>query len=265
MASSISGQAVGIVPPKGSKEDVELLDALSAEVARMPAAYREAQQGRDLQQRRLNELLEETVRQIKKARAHMQQKSKHVMDTSKTYTAKFEHELAGLRELLRRDLGEAVDALEAELKALEVRMAEAEVALQEQTRNRKADIEANLGPIRDEGLRLTAALENERRVRRLQEEERDKLLLDEIEAVTKIIDQEKFAREHQLTNFLHWQDAEHQRVAKRQYELEKETRDTVAALRTRHQATAKERIDSQHRIVESIASFVRRYRASMDE
>ena len=32
-------------------------------------------------------MLEETLRQIKKCRAHMQQKKKHVMDTTKSYTA----------------------------------------------------------------------------------------------------------------------------------------------------------------------------------
>ena len=46
----------------------------------------QAQKNRDAHQKRLNEMLEETLRQIKKCRAHMQQKKKHVMDTTKSYT-----------------------------------------------------------------------------------------------------------------------------------------------------------------------------------
>ena len=53
---------------------------------RMKHKSLKAQKNRDAHQKRLNEMLEETLRQIKKCRAHMQQKKKHVMDTTKSYT-----------------------------------------------------------------------------------------------------------------------------------------------------------------------------------
>jgi len=231
----------------------------------MPEVFRDVRKKRALQQKRLNEMLEETIRQIKKARGHLQQKSKHVFDTTKTYTAKFEHELACVRENLRHELQDAVVKMEEEIDRLDVRMGEAEGELQQQTQERIAQIEASLGPIRDEASRLTTALDNEKRARILQEERREKMLADEVEAMTRLIDREKFDREQQLKAFVHWEDGEQQRVAKRQYQLEKETKDAVEAIRVDHQAMSKERISNQHQIIECIATFVKRYRDQMSE
>eukprot|EP00439_Symbiodinium_sp_Y106_P032566 s4567_g3.t3 len=151
----------------------KLLFFLSEEVTRTPAVFEQAQKNRDAHQKRLNEMLEETLRQIKKCRAHMQQKKKHVMDTTKSYTAKFDHELAGAERGLRRDLTEAFARMNAVVDELGVRMTDAEAALVQQREDRKRHIESTLGPIRDESQRLFDALAAETRERQLQDHKRE--------------------------------------------------------------------------------------------
>merc|ERR1712242_125591 len=96
------------------------------------------------------------------------------------------------------------------------------------------------------------------------EEGDEKLIADHVESITSMIDKEKFAREQQHMDFVRWADVEHQQVAKRQCVLETETRDAAQEIRVEHQGMAKERIDHQNQIVESIATFVQRYRRHLD-
>ncbi|CAE7224894.1 unnamed protein product, partial [Symbiodinium sp. CCMP2592] len=243
----------------------KLLFFLSEEVTRTPAVFEQAQKNRDAHQKRLNEMLEETLRQIKKCRAHMQQKKKHVMDTTKSYTAKFDHELAGAERGLRRDLTEAFARMNAVVDELGVRMTDAEAALVQQREDRKRHIESTLGPIRDESQRLFDALAAETRERQLQDHKREKILEDEVVEINKLIDEEKFEREQQLMTYERWADAMQQQIAKSQYQLEKQVRDVTKDIRTEHQGQAKSRVETQHAIVDSIASFIHKYREQLDK
>jgi len=238
------------------------LDALAAEIGRTAVVFQEAGKSQDSS---MAEQMEETVRKLKKERAYMGQKAKHIMDTSKSYSARFEHEIAGSDEALSKELNNAVTKMEEAIAAADERMGEAEAALQEQHRLRLEHAEKNLGPLRDQAAALTKALDAERRARRLQEERREKLLADEVEAVNRLMDEEKFSREQQLMEFAHWANAEQQHAAKRQYHIEKETRDLVSEIRHDHQAMARDRVESQHRIIESIGAFVSRYRGHMSK
>merc|ERR1719198_865387 len=121
----------------------------------------------------------EIVRKTKKERAYMQQKAKHIMDTTKSYSARFEHEIAGTDENLVKELNTAVAKMEEVIEAANERMAEAEEALRKQHILRKEHAEKNLGPLRDQAAELMKALDAEQRSRRLQEERREKALLDE--------------------------------------------------------------------------------------
>lgn len=242
----------------------KLLFYLSEEVTRTPAVFEQAQKNRDAHQKRLNEMLEETLRQIKKCRAHMQQKKKHVMDTTKSYTAKFQHELSGARQGLRRDLREAFAAMNGVVDELGDRMTEAEAALVRQREDRIRHIEATLGPIRDESQRLSDALAEETRERQLQDQRREKLLQDEVHAFNGILDEEKFEREQQLMSYDRWADASQQQVAKSQYQLEKEVRELTKDIRAEHQTHSKNRVEAQHAIVDSIASFIHKYREQLE-
>lgn len=243
----------------------KLLFFLSEEVTRTPAVFEQAQKNRDAHQKRLNEMLEETLRQIKKCRAHMQQKKKHVMDTTKSYTAKFDHELAGAERGLRRDLTEAFARMNSVVDELGVRMTDAEAALVQQREDRKRHIESTLGPIRDESQRLFDALAAETRERQLQDHKREKILEDEVVEINKLIDEEKFEREQQLMTYERWADAMQQQIAKSQYQLEKQVRDVTKDIRTEHQGQAKSRVETQHAIVDSIASFIHKYREQLDK
>jgi len=231
----------------------------------MGSVYDEVNRNREAHQKRLTEMLEETVRSIKLAHSHMQQKAKHVRETSKSYTSKFEHDLAVLKEALHRDLDEATTKMEETIDTLTVRMAAAEEALRQQREARIAHTEATLGPIRDEAAHLAEELKQERRERQLREREQEKMVMDEAEAFLQLLDQEKFAREQQLMEITRSAEPEHQRATKRQSHLEKETRDLAQGVRVAHQAMTKERIENQHQIVECIASFVHKFRVHLDD
>ncbi|CAK9002562.1 unnamed protein product [Durusdinium trenchii] len=241
-----------------------LLFYLTEEVNRTPSVFEQAQKNRDAHQKRLNEMLEETLRQIKKCRAHMQQKKKHVMDTTKSYTAKFQHELSGADQGIRRDLREAFASMNAAVDELNERMTFAEDALVQQREDRIRHIEATLGPIRDESQRLSDALAIETQKRQLQDQQREKLLQDEVHAFNALLDEEKFDREQQLMSYERWADASQQQVAKSQYQLEKEVRELTKDIRADHQADCQNRVEAQHAIVDSIASFIHKYREQIE-
>eukprot|EP00930_Biecheleria_cincta_P090475 TRINITY_DN79861_c0_g1_i1.p1 TRINITY_DN79861_c0_g1~~TRINITY_DN79861_c0_g1_i1.p1 ORF type:complete len:281 (-),score=61.06 TRINITY_DN79861_c0_g1_i1:123-965(-) len=243
----------------------KLLVHLSEEVGKTPAVFEQAQKNRDAHQKRLNEMLEETLRQIKKCRAHMQQKCKHVMDTTKSYGAKFEHELNTVRETLRRDMSASFAQMSGAIDELEQRMTESEAALVRQREDRIRHIETTLGPIRDESQRLCTALDQESKARRLQDEGREKLIADEVEHFNRLLDKEKFDRDQHMMSFERWADAEQQQVAKRQYQMEKEVRDTSKDIRMEHHNHCKARVETQHAVLESIASFVHKYRDQVDK
>jgi len=229
-----------------------------------PTVYAEAARNRDDYQKQLVQKLEETVRLTGNVRAHLLQKAGHVRETADSCTSKFEHEMAYAKNRLSDELAEMAVEVGRGVDELEHRMGQAEAALEEQRRRRIEHIEATLGPIRDEAARVSDALVGERRARRLQEAEREMLLAVEIEALTSLIDKEKFGQELQLKDVARWADAQEQRVAKHQCQLDKETRVHVASIRAEHQAAARARVERQHAISESIASFIKRCREKMD-
>jgi len=215
---------------------------------------------REAHQRRLNEMLEETLRQIQRTRAHSQQKSKHVRESTKSYVARFEHDMSCVNEELRRELVERTKRIDGILDGLSVHMDELESDMEKQRQVRIVLIEEKLGPIRDDMKWLVDALERERRARRLEEEVREKMYTDQVESITKLIDEEKFDREQQLVWLEKQADEEQQHLAKRQYQIEKERQDTVMTIRSELEAATKERVRRQADIAHSIATFVKRYR-----
>jgi hypothetical protein len=240
-----------------------LLNGLSTTMDNTPAVFSEATRNRDNYQKQLVMKLEETVRLTGNVRAHLLQKAGHVKETASSCTSKFKHEMAYAKNRLSDELAEMAVQVGRGIDELEQRMSQNEAALQEQRRRRIEHIEATLGPIRDEAARVSAALVGERKARKLQEAERERLLADEIEAVTSAIDKEKSRQEHQFMDVAKWADAQEQRVAKHQYQLDRETRAHVASIRAEHQVATKGRIEKQHAITESIASFIKRYREKM--
>ena len=93
----------------------------------------------------------------------------------------------------------------------------------------------------------------------------EKILEDEVLEINKLIDEEKFDREQQLMTYERWADAMQQQIAKSQYQLEKQVRDVTKDIRTEHQSQAKSRVETQHAIVDSIASFIHKYREQLDK
>lgn len=257
-ASPAGAQGHGIPYPE-SVQGKKLIEFSKVAVGTGPV-FEEAQRNRDAHQKRLNEMVEETLRQIHKTRLLMQQKAKHTRATSSSYGAKFEHGISCVREELHRDFHSRAERLEDTLDGLEGRMGELEGDLKVQTGLRMVEIETILGPIRDEVVRLTGALKEEGHVRRGLEEAREKMLADEVEAFTKLIDEEKHDREQQLMEFKVLSEREFQRLEKRQLQAETSTKLDAEAQRQELRQAAKERIACQHGVIEGIASFVKRYR-----
>lgn len=245
---------------------VRLLNKFSGVAEGTPAVFEVAQRARDAHQRRLNEQLEDTLRQIQTCRSHMQQKYKHVRDTTSSFVSKFEHDLSVAREGergLQRDLESCMGKVDGALDGLDTRLDELDEDLRVRKAHRIQHIEETLGPIRDEVRRLDEALKEESRSRRLEEQRREKRLLDEVEAFTGLVDAEKFARERQLAALGTATDTLQQKLAKQLYQEEKRSRDTEAALRVQLHKETKDRVDGQQRVIESIAAFVQKYRGQV--
>jgi hypothetical protein len=239
------------------------LEALTHEVDRTQAAFDAAQRAREAHQRLLTEMVEETLRVIAKTRGHGQQKCKHVRDSTTSYVARFEHEMTTLRENFRHELEDRSARIEATFEGLESRTAALEADLEAQREIRKKLIEEKLGPIRDEEKRILAALDSEQRARRLQEERREKMLQDEMEAIAILIDKEKFERELQGHDFDRMVAELQHKLEKRMYQAEKERQDTVEQIKEVIAEEAADRVEKQHRVIESIATFVKRYRGQV--
>eukprot|EP00928_Gymnodinium_smaydae_P040386 TRINITY_DN2738_c0_g1_i1.p1 TRINITY_DN2738_c0_g1~~TRINITY_DN2738_c0_g1_i1.p1 ORF type:complete len:355 (-),score=101.42 TRINITY_DN2738_c0_g1_i1:85-1053(-) len=237
----------------------KLLDNFSEHVTSMPQVYEEALRNRDLNQKHLTEMIEDTLKHIQKAQAHTILKARHVRDTSTSYAAKFEHDIYGAREEMRRDLADRTAKIEGAVEALEGRIGELEEDLERQREFRMQHTEEVLGPIRDEVARLTAALETERRERRLEESRREKMLNEQVDDFTRLLDAEKFDRGQHLASFERFTGERQRKLEKRQYQVEQETADTINLFNEELKAASQERIRVQHQVIESIASFVKRY------
>jgi phosphopantetheine adenylyltransferase len=248
--------------PGGNPQEKKLKD-FNHEVGRTGAVFEQAQRAREAHQRQLNEMVEETLRIIAKTRGHGHQVVKSVRGSTKSYTASFEHEMNSLRENFRHELDDRCKRVETTFEGLEGRMEKLEADLEAQREVRKHLIEDQLGPIRDEEKRIIAALETERRARRLEEERREKALKDEVEEITVLIDKEKFAREQQSAALDRVVIAEQQKVEKRLYQAENERKALIKGIKEEIDLEARERIDKQHGVVESIGSFVKRYRGQV--
>lgn len=251
------------VNPNGPQ--AQLLDELERRVNDMPAVFEQAQRNRDIHQKRLNEMFDGTRGQIDVTQAHIQMKAKHVRDTTALYNAKFERELSICKVDLRRDLVERLTKMEEAIDQLEVGMSNVEADVIKQRESRQAEVSCILGPIVAEVQEITDLLDSEKRDRKKQEAAREKLLADHLEAYSQLMEQEKHDREMQHADFTRWQNEQKNRLAKHQYQVEQETRETAAGLRHELEAVAKERISCQSGVIESIASFIKTYREQVSK
>lgn len=235
------------------------LDRLNDQVGQTGETFEAAQRAREAYQRELNEMVEETLRQIARTHAHGHTQCRCVRGSTKSYRAHFDHELNNLRGSVKLELDQRCMKVEAQFDVFDTSMNKLEADLEAQRIVRANLIEEQLGPIRDEEKRILAAMEAERRARKLEDEVRTKMLQDEVEAITVMIDKEKFAREQQSLAFDRLATASQHAQEKRQYQIEKERTDTVKIIKEAIEEEARERIEKQQGVVESIANFVKRY------
>lgn len=258
-----SANASTLEPTKQS--GAQLLGQLNSEVKCTGAAFDEAHRGRETHQKKLNEMLEATLRQIQKSRSHMLQQAGKVRLTTKSFSTKFEHDFACMRDELKKEFVERGTVIDKSLDGLDERMDALEKDLETQRQARVKQTQEILQPISDQVMRLADSLEAERRARQLEEEGRERLLAHSVEEITRLLDAEKFAREQQVAEFNSSTDSAQQSLAKRQYQAETEIGDKLRVTRTALEQATKERILDQNGVVESIASFVRRYREQVSK
>lgn len=239
------------------------LDELSERAGKMPGVFQAAQQNRDQYQKRLNDMVEDALKQIAKTRTVVKRKAQSVADSTKSHAAKMDHDLSCMREDIRKDLEVRTEKVEEAVSILEGRMTKLEADLRKQARFRKAHVEETLGPIRDEVLRLTAALEAERRARCRQEADREKMLEDEVRAFRDDLDAEKFERLRQLSEFDAWVSSEGDALGKKLYKVDRESQDAAASFTHDLHGCTTKRIAVEHAVIESIASFVKRYHVNL--
>lgn len=235
------------------------LDLLNTEVGKTAETFEAAQRAREAHQRALNEMTEETLRQIAMTHGHGHQKCKYVRGSTMSYRAHFDHELNNLTGEFKMEQDKRCLKVEEQFDVFDASMNKLEADLEAQRIERARLIEEQLGPIRDEEKRILAAMEAERRARKLEDEVRTKMLQDEVEAITVMIDKEKFAREQQSLAFERLATASQHAQEKRQYQIEKERTETVKIIKESIEEEARERIEKQQGVVEAIANFVKRY------
>lgn len=258
------GQRVSTLKPE-KQSGQQLLAGLNGEVKCTGAAFDEAHRHREAHQRKLNEMLEATLRQIQKSRSHMMQQAAKVRLTTKSFSTKFEHDFACMRDELKKEFAERAVVIDTSLDGLDQRMEALEQDLETQRQFRKTLVGGLLQPISDQVMKLRDSLETERRDRQLEEEGRERMLAHSVEEITRLLDAEKFAREQQVAEFNSSTDSEQQSLAKRQYQVETEIGDRLRVTRTALEQATKERVMDQNGVVESIASFVRRYREQVSK
>jgi len=247
-----------------SQQDMAL-QKMSQEVERMSSVFEEAEKAREERRKQLDELHDDTMRRIRMTRDYTAQEARRTGDTMKSFEAKFGHEMQNMKDELLKELHDKSSVIEGILKGLEDRMLGLEKGLEQQHEDRKVQMESTLGKIGEEVAKLTADLDEERRARQRKEEELMKELADAIEAMNLAVDAEKFSREQQYMDFKQWAHAEQERLGKRQYQVERETNDTLGNLREGLQEETQDRIDCQDGIVENITLFVKRFQDNIKE
>merc|ERR1719163_2631560 len=76
------------------------LNILAEEVERMSAVFEEANKAREEQRKIMDEMHQDLLRRIQMTRDYMTQEAKRLADTTKSFTAKFEHEIQSMKEEL---------------------------------------------------------------------------------------------------------------------------------------------------------------------
>jgi len=236
------------------------LNDMSSEVTRTVGVFEETQRSRDAYEKWLSEMFRDTQEKIQKANTHAQQKCKHVLQSTDSFAARFDSELASMHEELQRELASRACKLEGLLDSLESRMEQLESGFAQQRQERIRQIEETLRPIREEVNRLTAALESERRLRRQEQNGREKWVADEKKSIYQLIDAEKFERESRFANVFQWAESEHQRLAKRQNQVDQDLNNVEREISIELQKEAQDRAAGQNEVIDGIVSFIQRYR-----
>jgi len=259
------GRGRNRVKPPPPDAQAKKLEALAKEVDRANEIYDEARKHQESHQKQMTRMLEETVKHIKDAHNQVSRVAQDVKGTTGAHTAKFKKGLGLTKDALKNDLDAAAAILDESINALDGRMTEMEAALEKQRHDSVAHIDATLGEkLQVEVTQLQKALVVEQKNRRLQFEREEKLISDEIEDINRLLDAEKFSREQQLMASVRWAGERRQQLTKRQNHIEKETRSAVNSLQAQHATMIKERIQSHHKVMESITTFVHRYRQQID-
>merc|ERR1719163_169962 len=199
------------------------LNILAEEVERLPVVFEEANRAREEQRKIMDEMHQDLLRRIQMTRDYMTQESKRLTDTTKSFTAKFEHELNSMKDELITMSKKKIAEVNHSLAGLETRSKDLERAIEEEREERILQTEEVLGPIRNRVDRIMGELHAETKTRQIREQEIMKQLLDAAEVLNNDVDAEKFTREQLYMSFKVMSEKERQNLEDRQVTTRQDT------------------------------------------
>lgn len=241
------------------------LTILAEEVERMSAVFEEANRAREEQRKIMDEMHQDLLRRIQMTRDYMTQEAKRLGDTTKSFTAKFEHELNSMKDELITMLKKKIAEVNHSLAGLETRSKELERAIEQEREDRIVQTEEVLGPIRNRVDRIMGELHAETKTRQGREQEIMKQLLDAAERLNNDVDAEKFTREQLYMSFKLMSERERQNLEDRQVQTRQDTDVNLRGIREELEKEVDSRIENQDGIVDNVTVFIKRFQENIKE
>lgn len=241
---------------KKNTRNPQKLATLTKQVEGMSSVFDEANKAREEQRRMMDERHADVLRRISSTRDYIQSESRRLHDTLKSFQSKFTFDLNELNTELFKALNTSVAEVRSSIQEVETQLTVLEKDLVKEREERIKSTEEILISMRRQADRLTEGLEKETKIRIAREEEMTKFLQDTVEDLHRTLDTEKFRREQEQMALKEDLDSEQQRLAKRQYQIEKFFEAQVKKLKLSLEEETQNRNDMQDDIVDSVTRFI---------
>jgi len=234
-------------------------------MGRLPVVFEEANKARAEQRKLMDEMHQDLLRRIQMTRDYMTQEAKRLADTTKSFTAKFEHEIQSMKEELTTVLKNKISQVNHALALLDARNKELEQAIEVERQDRIRQMEEVLGPPRKRVDKIMGELHAETKTRQAREQVMMKQLLDAAEYLNNDVDAEKFLREQQYMDFKLMSERERQSLEDRTVSTRQATQKSLAVLKTELEKEVDNRIVNQDGIVDNVTVFIKRFQENIKE
>lgn len=250
---------------KDESEQHERLNKLAAGVERMSSVFEEEKHAREEQRKIMDLLHAHTMEQVQEVRKYMQQLHVEMQQKIQDFSTKFDHELDDMKEELIARLKEKIAAMTVRMQSLEERAEKWKVGLDEERAERIRQTEQVLNPIRKQIAKLIHFLGREQRIRRRRQEEMLKALDTAVENLNRTADVEEATREQKQKDMLDDDAWEFRRLENRQRQISLSTAEMIEEPQSSLDHEVTHRVDAQNNVVETVTSFMQRFRENIRE